>query len=98
VLFDDAQGRPPDRLCALRLPRCALRQQSLRELIINAASFQLLQERAIATLPRTVTRIEERLPEPLVINQADLNETRNRSAHMFFRVSGGDQALFKTLA
>ena len=53
---------------------------------------------AIATLPRTVTRIEERLPEPLVINQANLNEARNRSAHMFFRVSGGDQALFKTLA
>ena len=33
MLFDDAQGRPPDRLRAVRLPRCALRQQSLRELV-----------------------------------------------------------------
>jgi hypothetical protein len=82
----------------LRLPRCALRQQSLRELVVDAATPQLLQQRTIATLSRSVTRIEERLPEPLVINQANLNEARNCSAHMFFRISGGDQALFKTLA
>jgi hypothetical protein len=98
MLFNDAQGRPPDGLRALCLSCCALRQQPLRELVIDAAAPQLLQERAIATLPRTVTRIEERLPKPFVINQADLNEARNCGAHMLFRVSGGDQTLFETLA
>ena len=98
MLFNDAQGRPPDRLSALRLPRCALRQQSLRELVVDTASFQLLQKRTITALSRPVTRIKQRLAEPLIINQADLSEARNRGAHMFFRVSGGDQALFKTLA
>jgi hypothetical protein len=98
MFFNDAQGRPPDGLRALCLSCCALRQQPLRELVIDAAAPQLLQERAIATLPRTVTRIEERLPKPFVINQADLNEARNCGAHMLFRVSGGDQTLFETLA
>jgi hypothetical protein len=54
VLFDDAQGCPPDRLRAVRLPRCALRQQSLREFIVDAATPQLLQERTVATLPGSV--------------------------------------------
>ena len=98
MLLDDAQGRTPDRLCALRLPRCALCQESLRELVVDAASLQLLQQRAIATLSRAVTRIEKRLPEPLVINQADLHEARNCGAHMFFRIASGNQALFKALA
>jgi hypothetical protein len=82
----------------VRLPRCALRQQSLREFIVDAATPQLLQERTIATLPRPITRIEQRLSEPLVIYQADFNEARDRSTHMLFWVAGGDQALFKTLA
>ena len=51
VLFDDAQGCPPDRLRAVRLPRCALREQSLREVIVDAATPEFLQERTIATLP-----------------------------------------------
>jgi hypothetical protein len=82
----------------LRLPRRALCQQALCEIFINPTPLELLQERAIATLPRTVTRIEERLPKPFVINQADLNETCDSSTHMLFRVPGSYEALFKTPA
>ena len=96
VLLSHAQRRPPDWLYALGSARCALRQQPLRQLFVDATPLQLLKQGAITPLPRTIARIEEGLSEPLIVDETDFNEACDCGTHVLFEVAGGDEALFET--
>jgi hypothetical protein len=67
----------------------------LGEFFIYPPPPELLVKRAITTLPRAVTRIKKRLPEPFVINQADFDEACDSDTDMLFGIPRGDQPLFK---
>ena len=82
----------------MRAPSRTPRQQPLRKFVVNAAPFELVQERPIPALPRSVTRIKQRLPESFVVDEADLNQSRHRSTNVNFRISRSDETLFEVLA
>jgi hypothetical protein len=63
------------------------------DLIRYPATPQLLHQCSIATLPRAVTRLDQRASEPFVVNDADRLKAIRCGDHVLFWISRGDESL-----
>ena len=71
--------------------------QKARRAAAEASDVLEAAARSLSGAPRSRKSLEERLSKPLIVDETDFNEACDCSTHMLFRVSGGDQALFKAL-